>query len=68
MSEYLVAVTARMRQSEGKTDLDVAAKITAVFRRRGGAGAPMPVPFTSSGLLEQQLVQRVRDRLAHGTP
>jgi hypothetical protein len=69
MSEYYVSLTARIRASEGKTDLDVAAaKITAVFRRRGGAGAPLPVALTSNGVLEQELVERVRDRLAHGTP
>jgi hypothetical protein len=69
MSEYYVEITARIRASEGKTELDVAAaKITAVFRRRGGAGAPMPVALTSSGFLEQELIQRVRDRLAHGPP
>jgi hypothetical protein len=68
MSEYYVSLTARIRASEGKTDLDVAAaKITAVFRRRGGAGAPLPVALTSNGFLEQELIQRVRDRLAHGT-
>ena len=69
MSEYYVELTARIRASEGKTELDVAAaKITAVFRRRGGVGAPMPVALTSNGFLEQELIQRVRDRLAHGPP
>jgi len=69
MSEYYVELTARIRASEGKTELDVAAaKITAVFRRRGGVGAPMPVALTSNGFLEQELIQRVRDRLAHGAP
>jgi hypothetical protein len=69
MSEYYVELTARIRASEGTTHLDVAAaKITAVFRRRGGAGAPVPVPLTSNGSLEQELIQRVRDRLAHGAP
>jgi hypothetical protein len=68
MSEYHVTLTARIQASEGKTHLDAAAKITAVFRRRGGAGAPLPVALTSNGFLEQELIQRVRDRLAHGTP
>ena len=69
MSEYYVEVTARIRTSKGTTELDVAAaKITAVFRRRGGAGAPVPVALSSSGFLEQELIQRVRDRLAHGAP
>jgi len=68
MSEYYVSITARMRTSEGKTDLGAAAKITAVFRRRGGAGAPLPVALRSSGFLEQELIQHVRDRLAQPTP
>jgi hypothetical protein len=69
MSEYYVSLTARIRASEKETHLDVAAaKITAVFRRRGGAGAPLPVALTSNGFLEQELIQRVRDRLAQGAP
>jgi hypothetical protein len=68
MSEYYVVLTARIGPSDGKTGLDVVAKITAVFRRRGGAGAPLPVALTSSGFLEQGLVQRVQDRLAHSAP
>jgi hypothetical protein len=68
MSEYYVALTARIGPSDGKTGLDVVAKITAVFRRRGGTGAPLPVALTSNGFLEQELVQRVQDRLAHGAP
>src|SRR5262249_49196135 len=55
MSEYYVALTARIHASGGKSELDVAAaKITAVFRRRGGAGAPLPVALTSNGFLEQE--------------
>ena len=66
MSEYYVTLTARIGSSEhGKTGIDVVGKITAVFRRRGGAGAPMPVALTSNGALEEELVQRVRERLAH---
>jgi hypothetical protein len=67
MSEYYVTLTARIGSSEhGKTGIDVVAKITAVFRRRGGAGAPMPVALDSNGALEEELLQRVRERLAHG--
>jgi hypothetical protein len=66
MSEYYVTLTARLGPSEGKTGIDVVGRITAVFRRRGGAGAPLPVALTSNGVLEQELVQHVRDRLAHG--
>lgn len=65
MSEYYVTLTARFGSSDGKTGIDVAGQITAVFRRRGGAGAPLPVALTSSGVLERELVQRVQDRLAH---
>jgi hypothetical protein len=68
MSEYYVNLTARIHSSDGETTIDVAGRITAVFRRRGGAGAPMPVALTSSGALEQELVQRVQHRLAPGAP
>jgi hypothetical protein len=65
MSEYYVTLTARFGSSGAKTGIDVAGQITAVFRRRGGAGAPLPVALTSSGVLERELVQRVQERLAH---
>ncbi len=68
MSEYLVELNARISPSEGKTEIGVMGKITAVYRRRGGAGAPQPVALRSSGFLEQEVVQRVQDRLAHGAP
>jgi hypothetical protein len=67
MSEYYVTLTARIGSSEGRTAVDVTGAITAVFRRRGGAGAPLPVALSSNGVVEQELVQRIRDRLAHGT-
>ena len=68
LSEYYVTLTARIRPSDGKTEIDVTASLMGVFRRRGGAGAPQPVALFSSGFLEQEFVQLVRDRLAHGAP
>ena len=67
MAEYYVTLTARIGSSEpGKTGIDVVGKITAVFRRRGGAGASMPVALTSNGVLEEEFVEHVRERIAHG--
>lgn len=68
MSEYYVELTARLHPSGAQTSIDVVAKITAVFRRRGSAGAPRPVPLASSGYLERELVQGIKERLAKGTP
>jgi hypothetical protein len=67
LSEYYVTMTVRVRSGEpGKTGMYVRGQITAVRRRRGGAGMPQPVPIASNGVLEEELVQQVRERLAHG--
>jgi hypothetical protein len=68
MSEYHVNLNTRISPSDGKTEISVTGTITAVYRRRGRAGAPVPLGLNSSGFLEQELVQRVQDRLAHGAP
>jgi hypothetical protein len=67
LSEYWVTLTVRLGSVDrGKTGIDVVGQIMAVRRRRGGAGMPQPVPLTSNGVLEEEFVQRVRERLAHG--
>jgi len=66
LSEYYVTLTVRLGSVDsGKTGIDVVAQIMAVRRRRGGAGMPQPVPLTSNGVLEEEFVQRVQERLAH---
>jgi hypothetical protein len=67
LSEYYVNVSVAMRPVENnQTRIAVRAQITGARRTRGRRGAPLPVPIESNGVLEQELIAQIRERLARG--
>jgi hypothetical protein len=67
LSEYYVNVSVAMRAvDDHQTRIAVRAQITGARRTRGRRGAPMPVPIESNGVLEQELIAQIRERLSRG--
>jgi hypothetical protein len=67
LSEYYVNVSVAMHPMENnRTGIVVRAQITGARRTRGRRGAPLPVPIESNGVLEQDLIAQIRERLATG--
>ena len=65
LSEYYVDVSVAMRPlASNQTRIAVHAQITGARRTRGRRGAPLPVPIESNGVLEQELIAQIRERLA----
>ncbi len=65
LSEYYVNVTVATRAEDStKTRIAVRAQITGARRTRGRRGAPMAVPIESNGVLEQELIAKIRQSLS----
>ncbi|HSD10229.1 MAG TPA: hypothetical protein VLF14_04545 [Candidatus Binatia bacterium] len=66
-SEYRVIVNVEVHQAEPeRTRVDVRGQIVAVERRRGRRGMPRPIPLVSRGVVEEELLQHIRERLGLG--
>jgi hypothetical protein len=63
-SEYRVILGVELHPADGeRTRIDVHGQVVAVQRARGRRGAPRPIPLVSSGVVEEELLDRIRERL-----
>lgn len=66
-SEYRVTLNVGVHPVESeRTRIDVRGQIVAVERTRGRRGVPRPIPLVSRGVVENELLQKVRERLGLG--
>lgn len=62
LSEYYVTLDIEVRPAEaGKSTVQVHGTITAVERSRGRRGMPRPTPISSRGVVETELLQKIRE-------
>ena len=62
LSEYYVTLDVQVRPMEpGKSNVEVHGKIIAVERTRGRRGMPRPTPIPSRGVVETELLQKIRE-------
>jgi hypothetical protein len=63
-SEYRVILNIEVHAAgPERTRVDVRGQVVAVERTRGRRGMPRPIPLVSRGVVENELLQHVRERL-----
>jgi hypothetical protein len=63
-SEYRVILNVEVHPAEPeRTRIAVRGQVVAVERTRGRRGMPRPIPLVSRGVVEEELLQHIRERL-----